>query len=78
MPHIFSLSNRLLLWMTVRIQVLGHLWVLDPMGAGSDSFLRQWVELAPDPHRTGFGCRFHFSPTGALETPKNEMNLKKT
>jgi hypothetical protein len=41
MPHIFSLSNRLLLWMTVRIQVLGHSWVLDPMGAGSDSFLRQ-------------------------------------
>jgi hypothetical protein len=60
---------RQMLWMTVRVWILGHPWVLDPMDAGSCSFLHPWVEPATDPHRTGF--RFRFSPAGASESRKN-------
>jgi hypothetical protein len=52
----------------VWIQVSVHPQVLDPMGAGSGSFFHPRVEPAPDPHRTGFMCRSHFSPVGAPET----------
>jgi hypothetical protein len=64
--------------MAVRVHVLGHPWVLDPMSAGSSSFLHPWIEPAPNPHRIGFGI--YFSPVGVSETrknPKNPQNLKK-
>jgi hypothetical protein len=38
--------------------VLGH-----PVGTDSDSFLYPHVEFAPDLHKIGFRCWFHFSPT---------------
>jgi hypothetical protein len=56
--------------MTVWVWILDHPWVLDPTDTGSGSFLHLWVEPAPDPHITRFECRFHFSPTDALETRK--------
>jgi hypothetical protein len=45
------------------------------MGVGLGLFLYPWVESAHEPHRTGFGWRFCFSPTGVSEP---EKNLKKT
>jgi hypothetical protein len=65
--------------MIVQVYVSSHPRVLYPTGAGLGSFLHPWVESTPDPYRTGFGCEFHFSPTGALETwnlKKPERNLK--
>jgi hypothetical protein len=63
----------------------GYPWVLDPTGAGLGSFLHPRVEPAPDPHKTGLGCGFHFSPAGAPETrnplektPKTKKTLKGT
>jgi hypothetical protein len=54
----------------------GYPRVLDPMGVGSGSFLHPRVEPTPDPHITGFRCRFHFSPAGAPETRKKTQNPK--
>jgi hypothetical protein len=48
---------------------------LNPTGAGSGAFLHLWSE--PDPHRTRFGCGFHFSPVGAPETRKKLKTQKK-
>jgi hypothetical protein len=61
--------------MTVEVQVLGNMRVLHPTGAGSGAFLHLWLE--PDPCRIGFGCGFHFSPTGVSE-PEKTQNRKET
>jgi hypothetical protein len=49
------------------------------MGVGLGLFLYPWVESAHEPHRTGFGWRFYFSPTGVSEPgKKSEKNPKGT
>jgi hypothetical protein len=45
---------------------LGHLWVLDSIGAGMCIILYLWVTSAPDSHRDGYGCGFSFAPAGGL------------
>jgi hypothetical protein len=57
---------------------LSYPWVLDLMGVGLGSFLYPWVESAHEPHRTGFGWRFCFSPTGVSEPGKYLKNPKGT
>jgi hypothetical protein len=54
--------------MEIRVQVLVHPRVFDPIGAGS--ILHLWVEPTPDPHRNRFGCGFHYAPAGGLEIHK--------
>jgi hypothetical protein len=57
----------------------GSSWVLDPTGAGLSSFFHPQVK--PEPHRTGFGCVFHFSAASAPKTrkePRKNQKYEKT
>jgi hypothetical protein len=47
------------------------------MGVDSGLFFNPGVEPAPDPHKTGFRCGFHFSPAGAPKTWKKPKTREK-